>query len=229
MSAEGICQHFNPRTPCGVRRLVAYRNRPTHNFNPRTPCGVRLTGPALPSRALLFQSTHPLRGATPPRSPGSAAMSNFNPRTPCGVRRHDVQQTVQVFLFQSTHPLRGATRPTRVMLPFVRRNFNPRTPCGVRRRLYNNPWAVFKFQSTHPLRGATAGSDARPGTVDISIHAPLAGCDSVDQRHGLGAAISIHAPLAGCDTVSILFMPRVTYFNPRTPCGVRLVAARLGL
>ena len=88
MSAEGICQHFNPRTPCGVRRLVAYRNRPTHNFNPRTPCGVRLTGPALPSRALLFQSTHPLRGATPPRSPGSAAMSNFNPRTPCGVRRH---------------------------------------------------------------------------------------------------------------------------------------------
>ena len=291
MSAEGICQHFNPRTPCGVRRLVAYRNRPTHNFNPRTPCGVRLTGPALPSRALLFQSTHPLRGATPPRSPGSAAMSNFNPRTPCGVRpmrrgdrqqkqgdfnprtpcgvrRHDVQQTVQVFLFQSTHPLRGATqdvqhtkdsnpfqsthplrgattvgaqavftdgfqsthplrgatRPTRVMLPFVRRNFNPRTPCGVRRRLYNNPWAVFKFQSTHPLRGATAGSDARPGTVDISIHAPLAGCDSVDQRHGLGAAISIHAPLAGCDTVSILFMPRVTYFNPRTPCGVRPAA-----
>ena len=225
MSAEGICQHFNPRTPCGVR----------------------LTGPALPSRALLFQSTHPLRGATPPRSPGSAAMSNFNPRTPCGVRpmrrgdrqqkqgdfnprtpcgvrRHDVQQTVQVFLFQSTHPLRGATRPTRVMLPFVRRNFNPRTPCGVRRRLYNNPWAVFKFQSTHPLRGATAGSDARPGTVDISIHAPLAGCDSVDQRHGLGAAISIHAPLAGCDTVSILFMPRVTYFNPRTPCGVRPAA-----
>ena len=270
MSAEGICQHFNPRTPCGVRRLVAYRNRPTHNFNPRTPCGVRLTGPALPSRALLFQSTHPLRGATPPRSPGSAAMSNFNPRTPCGVRpmrrgdrqqkqgdfnprtpcgvrRHDVQQTVQVFLFQSTHPLRGATqdvqhtkdsnpfqsthplrgattvgaqavftdgfqsthplrgatRPTRVMLPFVRRNFNPRTPCGVRRRLYNNPWAVFKFQSTHPLRGATAGSDARPGTVDISIHAPLAGCDSVDQRHGLGAAISIHAPLAGCDLLRI--------------------------
>ena len=145
-----------------------------------------------------FQSTHPLRGAT---TVGAQAVFTDG--------------------FQSTHPLRGATRPTRVMLPFVRRNFNPRTPCGVRRRLYNNPWAVFKFQSTHPLRGATAGSDARPGTVDISIHASLAGCDSVDQRHGLGAAISIHAPLAGCDTVSILFMPRVTYFNPRTPCGVR--------
>ena len=201
MSAEGICQHFNPRTPCGVRRLVAYRNRPTHNFNPRTPCGVRLTGPALPSRALLFQSTHPLRGATPPRSPGSAAMSNFNPRTPCGVR-----------------PMRRGDRQQK------QGDFNPRTPCGVRRHDVQQTVQVFLFQSTHPLRGATAGSDARPGTVDISIHAPLAGCDSVDQRHGLGAAISIHAPLAGCDTVSILFMPRVTYFNPRTPCGVRPAA-----
>ena len=103
-------------------------------------------------------------------------------------------------------------------------HFNPRTPCGVRRRLYNNPWAVFKFQSTHPLRGATALVKAVAVDRDISIHAPLAGCDSVDQRHGLGAAISIHAPLAGCDTVSILFMPRVTYFNPRTPCGVRPAA-----
>ena len=174
-------------------------------------------------QVFLFQSTHPLRGAT--QDVQHTKDSNpFQSTHPLRGATTVGAQAVFTDGFQSTHPLRGATRPTRVMLPFVRRNFNPRTPCGVRRRLYNNPWAVFKFQSTHPLRGATAGSDARPGTVDISIHAPLAGCDSVDQRHGLGAAISIHAPLAGCDTVSILFMPRVTYFNPRTPCGVRPAA-----
>ena len=145
-----------------------------------------------------FQSTHPLRGAT--QDVQHTKDSNpFQSTHPLRGATTVGAQAVFTDGFQSTHPLRGATRPTRVMLPFVRRNFNPRTPCGVRRRLYNNPWAVFKFQSTHPLRGATAGSDARPGTVDISIHAPLAGCDSVDQRHGLGAAISIHAPLAGCD------------------------------
>ena len=198
------------------------------NFNPRTPCGVRRHDVQQTVQVFLFQSTHPLRGAT--QDVQHTKDSNpFQSTHPLRGATTVGAQAVFTDGFQSTHPLRGATRPTRVMLPFVRRNFNPRTPCGVRRRLYNNPWAVFKFQSTHPLRGATAGSDARPGTVDISIHAPLAGCDSVDQRHGLGAAISIHAPLAGCDTVSILFMPRVTYFNPRTPCGVRLVAARLGL
>ena len=35
--------------------------------------------------------------------------------------------------------------------------------------------------------------------------------------------ISIHAPIAGCD---FFFMPlsnKLLHFNPRTPCGVRLV------
>ena len=37
---------------------------------------------------------------------------------------------------------------------------------------------VKKFQSTHPLRGATAESGAAGEGFAISIHAPLAGCDS---------------------------------------------------
>ena len=35
----------------------------------------------------LFQSTHPMRGATFPRTIFSLWYSDFNPRTPCGVRR----------------------------------------------------------------------------------------------------------------------------------------------
>ena len=33
--------------------------------------------------------------------------------------------------------------------------------------------------------------------------------------------ISIHAPLAGCDSLSSSSTSRVNHFNPRTPCGVR--------
>ena len=37
----------------------------------------------------------------------------------------------------------------------------------------------------------------------------------------LGLGISIHAPLAGCDICSLPLPPKIMYFNPRTPCGVR--------
>ena len=33
---------FNPRTPCGVRRVRRPVSCPVRRFNPRTPCGVRL-------------------------------------------------------------------------------------------------------------------------------------------------------------------------------------------
>ena len=58
-------QHFNPRTPCGVRRSGAGSRPAGRDFNPRTPCGVRrLSGELAQVDRLLFQSTHPLRGAT---------------------------------------------------------------------------------------------------------------------------------------------------------------------
>ena len=58
--------------------------------------------------------------------------------------------------------------------------------------------------------------------VNISIHAPLTGCDAVvdgivfDSRK-----ISIHAPLTGCDWVIALLPTRAENFNPRTPYGMR--------
>ena len=123
---------FNPRTPCGVRpsSLSAHKFRRSY-FNPRTPCGVRrasfsnqlvrvtisihapLAGCDVISAAQsainwLFQSTHPLRGAT-----------------------RDVLQLRIAILFQSTHPLRGATLYFPIDQPCFS-YFNPRTPCGVR-------------------------------------------------------------------------------------------------
>ena len=37
-----------------------------------------------------------------------------------------------------------------------------------------------------------------------------------------GDAISIHAPRAGCDELIYKAVKTLEYFNPRTPCGVRL-------
>ena len=88
-------------------------------------------------------------------------------------------------IFQSTHPLRGATRRGGWHL---RRcyYFNPRTPCGVRRQHGHKRRIMrFQFQSTHPLRGATVGATYTPAVSEISIHAPLAGCDSKNVQRKL--------------------------------------------
>ena len=148
-------KNFNPRTPCGVRpirgdcpvfhnfisihaplagcdELRDLQSVTERDFNPRTPCGVR---PGVAPEAIwteIFQSTHPLRGAT-----------------------HIAVRRILHELFQSTHPLRGATLTIMqgdqyaiisIHAPLAgcdclprrspRRpgNFNPRTPCGVRPR-----------------------------------------------------------------------------------------------
>ena len=84
-------------------------------------------------------------------------------------------------------------------------------------------------------------------TNEISIHAPLAGCDGRDvicatifldfnprtpcgvrridnSLFVRGRVISIHAPLAGCDSPFRLPRCRYAHFNPRTPCGVRQIS-----
>ena len=86
--AVPIAADFNPRTPCGVRlsmqcnkllKLAISIHAPRagcdyisskiiqagRNFNPRTPCGVRLLHKIrFLCIADIFQSTHPVRGAT---------------------------------------------------------------------------------------------------------------------------------------------------------------------
>ena len=103
------------------------------------------------------------------------------------------------WVFQSTHPARGATRPSSIGRT-VPGYFNPRTPRGVRHDLYQ------------------IASDA----VKISIHAPREGCDLMEKQKQDIMSISIHAPREGCDRMPQPPFQRQTYFNPRTPRGVRL-------
>ena len=140
-------------------------------------------------------------------------------------------------------PLAGCDRMTETSR-FDQDYFNPRTPCGVRRRCHRaGVVRDGRFQSTHPLRGATGGIGAVLVLVEISIHAPLAGCDYwntfFDHFDGISIHaplagcdqsnpgypwdwyISIHAPLAGCDDRGSCNSGSRRYFNPRTPYGVR--------
>ena len=84
---------------------------------------------------------------------------------------------------------------------FTGASFNPRTPCGVRPALANLDMIDMWFQSTHSLRSATNYDIADINTFLVSIHALLAECDN--------CGIRITGKYKG--------------FNPRTPCGVRLI------
>ena len=122
--------------------------------------------------------------------------AHFNPRTPCGVRPG-----------YGTAPYSGC------------QYFNPRTPRGVRRQFPNGtlPTAA-SFQSTHPLRGATIEVLIIVALVDISIHAPLTGCDVHGLfRLGLALGISIHAPLTGCDTAMWIYASHHKRFQSTHP------------
>ena len=214
----------------------------------------------------LFQSTHPLRGATirnclserlcfisihAPLAgcdevlrPFVPREKDFNPRTPCGVRLLQQYFLPQKRIISIHAPLAGCDCN---ILPsaFTLRDFNPRTPCGVRPLSRFLMWTSLSFQSTHPLRGATVLGRAGDRLFDISIHAPLAGCDAFvwlrknlphefQSTHPLrgatrfqgvcrldGAFQSTH-PLRGATTGCTARSSSGCYFNPRTPCGVRL-------
>ena len=84
--------------------------RPTaSDFNPRTPCGVRRSAIMEVGAWMIFQSTHPLRGATSLRRASRCRWRIFQSTHP--LRGATVTSAVQPLprLFQSTHPLRGAT------------------------------------------------------------------------------------------------------------------------
>ena len=86
-ASVGRCTNFNPRAPCGARRVTMMLSPRQINFNPRAPCGARQIGVHSDYPISPFQSTRPMRGATrcsPARSP---ARRYFNPRAPCGARQ----------------------------------------------------------------------------------------------------------------------------------------------
>ena len=173
----------------------------------------------------LFQSTHPLRGATETDRHFLRRQTYFNPRTPCGVRQRHHHHGRDAHHISIHAPLAGCDCSFRREKRRAR-HFNPRTPCGVRRlfrrhtmsNVYFNPRTpcgvrretllyigVVQEISIHaPLAGCDPWAGLRPAALSISIHAPLAGCDPWAGLRPAALSISIHAPLAGCDGQGLL-------------------------
>ena len=126
-------------------------------------------------RVVLFQSTRPLRGATPfliklwlrgmisihaPLAGRDESVlplpwgpQNFNPRAPCGARRGNGPSC------------RGCT------------DFNPRAPCGARHHVLF-PWSLqLHFNPRAPCGARLERCLWFINCGEISIHAPLAGRD----------------------------------------------------
>ena len=164
-----------PRAGSDSSLLYHSRNRGISIHAPRA--GSDIPCPSGNKTADRFQSTLPVRGATPMILIIRHTMIYFNPRSPCGERPFTSSETARQSLFQSTLPVRGATK----------------------KRSTKN-WKNI-FQSTLPVRGATGGRLNVYRIPTISIHAPRAG-----SNYGY---TKLHAPL--------------TYFNPRSPCGERLL------
>ena len=132
---SAVSAHFNPRTPCGVRRRPPAPSPAPPYFNPRTPCGVRLDPARISCFCANFNPRTPC-GVRPHQSTTAHKMGDFNPRTPCGVRLIVSKVDTGGEPFQSTYPVRGAT-------------------AGHSRR-----WKPCRFQSTYPVRGATYTADS---------------------------------------------------------------------
>ena len=159
---------------------------------PREGCDA--AGSPVSYRSRLFQSTHPVRGATNalihPRA--TVAISIHAPREGCDLTVGSA--ILPGDLFQSTHPVRGAT------LVLVRQ--------PVRRGI-----------SIHaPREGCDSGLMVSDGRSPISIHAPREGCDQLWQWRPLWTCPfqSTH-PVRGATPACVHQRGGAGYFNPRTP------------
>ena len=128
----------------------------------------------------------------------------------------------QLARFQSTHSLRSATRPPDsgrvhklVSIHALLAECDPFPRATPRRKS--------QFQSTHSLRSATICNDTSTVSYSVSIHALLAECDLLlGDCHSRRPFQSTHS----LRSATGFFLQRFRYadgFNPRTPCGVRLI------
>ena len=76
------------------------------------------------------------------------------------------------------------------------------------------------------MRGATGANKVVAFVTSISIHAPRAGRDGFPLTVGHSKQISIHAPRAGRDLLRGFVFCLCCHFNPRAPCGARLLPTR---
>ena len=80
-----------------------------------------------------------------------------------------------------------------------------------------------KFQSTRPVRGATIDNQYGKLVNQFQSTRPVRGATPYYIRKDTDPKVSIHAPRAGRDYARQSRTPSFRRFNPRAPCGARLM------
>ena len=232
-------------TRCRLRQPLPY-------FNPRSPCGERRVSNAVFKDGVQFQSALPLRGATVESGCDYAAVNIFQSALPLRGATVVCRTTYTPVEFQSALPLRGATGKR--CPPGSRSPISIRAPLAGSDGVYGYSLCDdCIFQSALPLRGATvygrmpsrmeghfnprSPCGERPtgnfvgvsGNL-ISIRAPLAGSDGSGQAALHLKVISIRAPLAGSDPARSPVSTSTILFQSALPLrGATFLLAQLAL
>ena len=180
---------------------------------PREGCDC-LTTTVSPSGA-LFQSTHPVRGATstPTDILQIACISIHAPREGCDktARKTTTKKRISIHApregCDSIQPYNAIQR-TPISI------HAPREGCDFCMALYKYQ---LRFQSTHPVRGATITDTWGKSTAVFQSTHPVRGATNRSTSSRTATPISIHAPREGCDHYIYTCGLSGNHFNPRTP------------
>ena len=125
---------------------------------------------------LSFQSTRPVRGATPAVGLDHRleAISIHAPRAGRDVVDGDRPRDVSI----SIHAPRAGRDGETLRLDGLNIYFNPRAPCGARPVLMDGAFDAFAFQSTRPVRGATAAISSMVMSSPFQSTRPVRGATS---------------------------------------------------
>ena len=140
--------YFNPRHPCGWRRVWLHSCCNLSLFQSTPPMRVATDKVDRLYSYLLFQSTPPMRVATGTQS-HVGWLSIFQSTPPMRVATVAESNFAVIASFQSTPPMRVATS----ILPWLRcrmRYFNPRHPCGWRLGVTMGTAVNGNFNPRHP-------------------------------------------------------------------------------
>ena len=182
---------------------------------------MRLLASCIAFSAVVFQSTHPARGATTGQRYYDAGHDIFQSTHPARGATSGLLSTPPTLRFQSTHPARGATPANcRKTHPCCISIHAPRKGCDF--TLLSPQKITFGFQSTHPARGATSVESRTKtrrmyfnprtpqGVRRLAIYFlsplfpfqsthPARGATEIQFNQFNADIISIHAPRKGCD------------------------------
>ena len=159
----------------------------------------------------------PARGATWPRGRRTASGSRFQSTPPHGGRPARLTGWSGPGRFQSTPP-HGGRRWTRKHDNRLAQ-FQSTPPHGGRPRPVAPLFEEILFQSTPPHGGRLNCEWARPGQLDVSIHAPARGATGIRRRTATLLQLFQSTPPHGGRRVKAASAPSLGCFNPRPRTG----------